>query len=138
MRIRDPVPLWPWPRDGKIRIRGSGINIPDPQHSAAAFKQNSDHHTVAQIYKKVKTENHAFQCCHCLTMDGQWRRRSYPVTGRWRRRQHEATLMPHQVGLGVEALPALRAHELQVAGVQPLVGFPVRQLQPNQSINLPN
>jgi hypothetical protein len=66
-------------------------------------------------------------------MDGQWRRRSYPVTG-WRRRQHKATLMPHQVGLGVEALPALRAHELQVAGVQSLVGFPVRQL-PSQSIN---
>jgi hypothetical protein len=42
--------------------------------------------------------------------------------------------MPHQVGLGVEALPALRAHELQVAGVQPLVGLPIRQL-PSQSIN---
>ena len=68
-------------------------------------------------------------------MDGQRRRRSYPVIGRWRR-QHEATLMPHQVGLGVEALPALRAHELQVAGVQSLVGLPVRQLHANQSINL--
>ncbi len=65
-------------------------------------------------------------------MDGQWRWRSYPVTGRWR--QHEATLMPHQVGLGVEALPALRAHELQVAGVQSLVGLPVRQL-PSKSFN---
>jgi hypothetical protein len=54
MRIRDPVPLWPWLRNGKIRIRGSGMNIPDLQHCAAAFKQNSGHHTLAQMKKKKK------------------------------------------------------------------------------------
>ena len=36
--------------------------------------------------------------------------------------------MAHQVGLGVEALATLGAHELQVAGVQTLVGFHVGQL----------
>ncbi len=46
--------------------------------------------------------------------------------------------MPHQVGLGVEALPALRAHELQVAGVQSLVGLPIRQLPASQALNLTN
>ncbi len=34
--VRDPESVWPWIRDGKIRIRdpGSEINIPDPQHWA--------------------------------------------------------------------------------------------------------
>jgi hypothetical protein len=112
----------------------------------AAFKQNTENSDLAQI-KKFKQKIHAFKRCHCLSMDGQWRRRSYPVIGRWHRRhpvigrwrrQHEATLMPHQVGLGVEALPALRAHELQVAGVQSLVGLPIRQLPASQALNLTN